>query len=133
MTVQLFRVILPVNDIERAAAFYSAIFSDPGKRVSEGRHYFDCGGTILACFDAKADGDDDAFAPNPEHLYFSVPDVEATYAACRAAGATFATGDVHDAPAGEIAVRPWGERSFYASDLFGNKFCFVDEATRFTG
>ena len=34
---------------------------------------------------------------------------------------------------GEIAERPWGERSFYATDPFGNKICFVDRATMFTG
>jgi hypothetical protein len=35
--------------------------------------------------------------------------------------------------AGAIVRRPWGERSFYAVDPFGNKLCFVDRATLFTG
>ena len=133
MSVKLFRVILPVTDIDKASDFYSCILGAPGKRVSDGRHYFDCGGTILACFDAKADGDDEVFTPNPEHLYFAVDDLDATYKACQKAGATFATGDVHDAPAGTISTRPWGERSFYISDPFGNRICFVDRATVFTG
>lgn len=30
-------------------------------------------------------------------------------------------------------VRPWGERSFYCRDPFGNGLCFVDEKTLFTG
>jgi hypothetical protein len=34
---------------------------------------------------------------------------------------------------GQIALRPWGERSFYAKDPFGNPICFVDEQTVFTG
>ena len=42
-------------------------------------------------------------------------------------------GDVHRDPAGKIAERPWGERSFYVEDPFGNKLCFVDRATMFTG
>lgn len=50
----LFRVILPVSDIEVAAAFYAGILGVPGDRVSPGRHYFPCGGTILACYDALA-------------------------------------------------------------------------------
>jgi catechol 2,3-dioxygenase-like lactoylglutathione lyase family enzyme len=58
-TPRLYRVILPVADLERAAAFYATVFGTPGVRVSPGRHYFDCGGTILACYDQVADGDDE--------------------------------------------------------------------------
>jgi catechol 2,3-dioxygenase-like lactoylglutathione lyase family enzyme len=133
MKPRLFRVILPVSDIEGAARFYSAVLGLPGIRVSGGRHYFDCDGTILACFDPRADGDPYDATPNPEWLYFAVDQIEATYDACRRAGATFAPGQVHGDPAGAIATRPWGERSFYVHDPFGNKLCFVDRATLFTG
>lgn len=133
MNPRLFRVILPVSDIHRAAEFYAAVLGSPGIRVSQGRHYFDCGGVILACFDPKADGDGYEAAPNPEWLYFAVMDIEKTYEACRASGAMFAPDDVHGDPAGKIARRPWGERSFYAFDPFGNKLCFVDEKTVYTG
>ncbi len=133
MAAILFRVILPVADIERAAKFYAAVLGEAGVRVSDGRHYFNCGGVILACFDPRADGDDYDARPNPEQIYFSVDDIEATYAACQKAGAKFATGDVHGDPAGQIAQRPWGERSFYVEDPFGNKLCFVDAATVFRG
>jgi hypothetical protein len=34
---------------------------------------------------------------------------------------------------GQIATRPWGERSFYTQDPFGNPLCFVDSNTLFTG
>ena len=132
MSAKLFRVILPVSDIHRAAQFYESVLGIRGFRVSDGRHYFDCGGVILACFDPRADGDDHDAKPNPEWLYFSVSDLDATYAACTKAGATFAPGDVHGDPAGQIAKRPWGERSFYIHDPFGNRLCFVDEATLFT-
>ncbi len=133
MSTRLFRVILPVSDIERAARFYAVVLGLPGERVSPGRHYFDCGGTILACFDPQADGDGYDPKPNPEEFYFSVDDLEATYAAAAKAGATLRKGDVHGDPAGKIATRPWGERSFYAQDPFGNKICFVDRSTLFTG
>lgn len=133
MATKLFRVILPVSNIERAARFYATVLGAPGVRVSAGRHYFDCEGVILACFDPAADGDGYAPQPNPEWLYFAVDRIEETYEACRAAGASFSTEDVHGAPAGEISTRPWGERSFYAEDPFGNKLCFVDRATTFVG
>ena len=94
---------------------------------------FDCGGTILACLDPPAEGDGEALPPNPDHLYFSVPDLESSYRAAREAGATFAPGEVHGDPMSEIHRRPWGERSFYVIDPFGNKICFVDQTTVFTG
>ena len=125
MRPKLFRVIVPVSDIERAARFYQAVLGMDGVRVSDGRHYFDCDGCILACFDPRADGDDYDPTPNPEWIYIAVGDLGAVYDACRRAGATFS--------AGEIAVRPWGERSFYVEDPFGNKVCFVDRESTFTG
>lgn len=36
-------------------------------------------------------------------------------------------------PLGEIARRPWGERSFYATDPFGNPLCFVGRDSVFRG
>jgi len=130
----LYRVILPVGDIERAAAFYAAVLGRPGRRVSPGRHYFDCEGVILACFDPQADGDGYSAKPNPEPLYFAVDDLPSTYEACRAAGAAFAAGSPPGVgPLGQIAKRPWGEESFYARDPFGNPLCFVSRTSVFTG
>ena len=40
--------------------------------------------------------------------------------------------DLHPG-AGQIVVRPWGERSFYVEDPWSNGLCFVDEKTLFTG
>jgi uncharacterized glyoxalase superfamily protein PhnB len=120
----LFRVILPVTDIEKAAAFYTRLLESTGRRVSPGRHYFQCGQTILACFDPQADGDDFTLPANPDHLYFSVANIEQTRALAAAAGATHVT---------DIKTQPWGERSFYCRDPFGNPICFVDASTVFTG
>jgi predicted enzyme related to lactoylglutathione lyase len=124
---RLYRVILPVTDIEQAAAFYSAVFGVPGRRVSPGRHYFPCGGTLLACYDPVADGDGDQggwhFHPN-QYLYFAVSDLETMLTHVTAAGGTV------DGP---IETMPWGERLFYARDPSSTPICFVDENTLFTG
>ncbi len=133
VSAKLFRVILPVSNLQKAADFYAAVLDTPGMKVSDGRHYFDCGGTILACFSPKEDGDSCEPRPNQDHLYFAVDDLEATYQRCLKAGAAFAEGEVHGDPAGAIAHRPWGERSFYIKDPFGNPICFVDRKTVYTG
>lgn len=131
---KLFRVVLPVNDIDSAARFYASVLGEKGKRVSPGRHYFDCEGTILACYDPRADGDGHGATPIPEPLYIAVDDLEATFRRAGEAGAVFSAEVVSDVgPLGEIAQRPWGERSFYATDPFGNPLCFVDRKTVFTG
>src|SRR5262245_64774974 len=85
--IRLFRVILPVSDIARAKEFYAALLDMPGAPVSNGRHYFGCGGTILACFDPRADGDPWDATPNPDHVYFAVDDLEAALTRARTAGA----------------------------------------------
>jgi catechol 2,3-dioxygenase-like lactoylglutathione lyase family enzyme len=131
--VRLFRVIMPVADIEVAARFYGTLLGKPGLRVSPGRHYFDCGGVILACFSPEADGDDRRATPNPEHVYFSMDELDAAFQrAERLGGLAKEMGDGGLAM-GRIERRPWGERSFYMSDPFGNKLCFVDAATVFSG
>jgi predicted enzyme related to lactoylglutathione lyase len=132
-SIRLFRVIMPVTDIERAAAFYAALFEQPGFRVSGGRHYFDCGGVILAVYDARADGDAEAVRSNPEHVYLAVPDLEAVFARAESVGGL--SKDMGDGglPMGAIARRPWRERSFYMYDPSDNPLCFVDEQSVFRG
>jgi len=125
MSAHLYRVILPVSDIEKAKTFYDTVLGMQGRRVSPGRHYFDCGGTILACYDPRADGDDWDAAPNTGHFYFAVDDLEEVFARCRELDFR----QIDDA----IVVQPWGERSFYATDPWGNQLCWVDRATVFTG
>ncbi len=126
-TPQLYRVILPVPDIEVATAFYAAVLGSPGQRVSPGRHYFDCGGTILACYDPVADGDGERggwrFHPF-QYIYLAVPELEATLGRVQAAGGTIDRG---------IETMPWGERMFYARDPLGSLLGFVDEQTLFRG
>ncbi len=125
---KLFRVILPVSDIEQAKTFYSLVLGMPGERVSPGRHYFDCGGTVLACYDPVADGDEheDGWKHHSrQYVYFAVPDLDATLERALQARATIVEGG--------IQRMPWGERMFWAKDPFGNPISFVDENTLFTG
>jgi predicted enzyme related to lactoylglutathione lyase len=130
---RLYRIVIPVGDLAATVPFYAALLDQPGFRVSDGRHYFPCDGVILALYDPRADGDDRTARPNFDHVYFAVADLEAVFArAQRAGGLSKQTGD-GGLPMGEIARRPWGERSFYMSDPFGNPLCFVDSASLFTG
>lgn len=132
--VKVFRILLPVSDIERAAAFYEAVLSQPGQRISPGRHYFDCEGVILACFDPVADGDEYEAMPLTEPIYIAVDDLEALFDRAQLAGAQFSDQEVPDVGVlGQIVKRPWGELSFYASDPFGNPLCFVSKESAFTG
>jgi predicted enzyme related to lactoylglutathione lyase len=127
---RLYRVVIQVSDIDRAAEFYTRLLGVSGKRVAKGRHYFYCDGVILGILDPRVEGSE--ARPMPDHIYFSISDLEVVHAVARDLGC-LASGTVHDASAGEIVERPWGERSFYAIDPFGNQLCFVDEKTIFTG
>ena len=127
----LFRIILQVSDLDKAAQFYASLLADEGRRIPRAsRHYFDCGPVILALVDVTAGGE--AAKPLPDHIYFAVNNLEDVHARASELGC-LSTDDVHGASAGEIVTRPWGERSFYVEDPWGNGLCFVDETTLFTG
>jgi len=121
----IFRIFSPVSDLAKGVVFYQRLLDDDGRPIRGGRHYFDCGPVILAVVETKG-------PPISDHIYFAVPNLEACHTRAKELGC-LETGEVHGAPAGEMIVRPWGERSFYARDPFGNGLCFVDEKTLFTG
>ncbi len=126
MEPKLYRMIFPVEDINIAEKFYSEILKQKGLRVSPGRHYFNLRGTILACYDPKADGDKQGnwkFHEN-QYIYISVTNLESVRNEMKKFDCKFL---------GEIEKMPWGETLFYANDLFGNPICLVDEKTIFTG
>lgn len=126
--MKLFRVIVPVGDIDAGAVFYGAVLHARGERVTSGRHYFDCGGTLLACLDAVADGDPEPLASNSGHVYLSTDEpLEDVRDRAARAGAMF------DDERGEIGRQPWGERSFYARDPWGNPFCVVEADSEYLG
>ena len=131
MAPTLYRIILQVDNLDKAEEFYGKLLGDRGRRIPRGsRHYIDCGPVILALVDVSAERLEPK--PLPDYIYFSVNDLEAVHQRAHALGC-LSTEDVHGASAGEIVKRPWGERSFYAYDPWGNGLCFVDEKTLFTG
>lgn len=131
MAPNLFRIILQVDDLDKAEKFYGVLLGDFGRRIPyASRHYIDCGPVILALVDPTPGGE--KVKPLPDKIYFAVSDLEKVFARATELGC-LSTDDVHGASAGEIVVRPWGERSFYVYDPWGNGLCFVDEKTLFTG
>ena len=64
-------------------------------------------------------------------LYFTVNDLEAIYE--RAKHLDCLSTESPHGPSGEICVRPWGERSFYALDRWDNPLCFVEAGTVYAG
>jgi catechol 2,3-dioxygenase-like lactoylglutathione lyase family enzyme len=127
----LFRIILQVSDLDKATEFYAKLLADEGRRIPRAsRHYFDCGPVILALVDVTAGGEE--AKPLPDYIYFAVNNLVDFHARASELGC-LSTDDVHGASAGEIVKRPWGERSFYVEDPWGNGLCFVDETTLFTG
>jgi len=127
----LFRVVVQVDDLEKATDFYATLLETPGRRIPRGsRHYFDCGPVIFAVIDVSAS--EKAAQPAPDNIYFAVNDLESFYQRASKLGC-LSTKGVHGESGGEMTVRPWGERSFYAVDPWGNPLCFVDDKTLFTG
>ena len=131
MAPRLFRIILQVSDLKQAATFYEKLLDDPGRTIPRAsRHYIDCGDVILALVDPS--GEEEELKPTADNIYFAVDNLEAVHARAKDLKC-LSEEDVHGDSAGEIVKRPWGERSFYAIDPWGNMLCFVDEKTLFTG
>lgn len=124
----VFRVSIEVAGINEATEFYSQLFDMPGKRHPGARHYFTFGDVIVAVLDVAAGGEKPQPCPT---LYFSVDDVNAVHVRAKKLNA-LATFMVHDEAAGDLVERPWGERSFYVTDQWGNELCFVEQGTEYT-
>ena len=134
MAPPLYRIILQVDNLDRAEEFYGKLLGDHGRRIhGASRHYIDCGPVILALVDVNGENIPGLQPkPLPDYIYFAVNDIEACYERARELQC-LSTEDVHGDSAGDLVTRPWGERSFYAHDPWGNGLCFVDESTLFTG
>jgi predicted enzyme related to lactoylglutathione lyase len=126
---QFFRLNIEVGDLKSAILFYAKLLGAQGRQQAGSRCYFECGPVTLQVLDVSSVG-----RPHPaaKALYFTVENLEAAFARAKALGC-LSREDVHDAPGGGIVVRPWGERSFYAEDPWGNPLCFVEEGTVYTG
>jgi catechol 2,3-dioxygenase-like lactoylglutathione lyase family enzyme len=125
----LFRLNVEVGHLDRAADFYGKLFGLAGRKQAGARVYFTCGPVTLQVVDVSTYG-----KPHPaaKALYFTVADLDAVFERAKALKC-LSKEDVHGTSGGEIAVRPWGERSFYADDPWGNPLCFVDAGTIYRG
>ena len=126
---QFFRLNVEVGNLESAISFYTTLLGIEGYKQAGSRCYFECGPVILQVLDVSSQRQ-----PHPaaKALYFTVNDLEAVYERAKSLHC-LADSDLHDAAAGGIVVRPWGERSFYAQDTWGNPLCFIEEGTVYTG
>jgi catechol 2,3-dioxygenase-like lactoylglutathione lyase family enzyme len=125
-TPRLFRLNIEVGSISAAHDFYSDLLGLEGSPQIGSRVYFDAGGVTLQVVET----------PTPhaaaKALYFEVRDLDALHR--RASDLNCLSKEqVHGTPAGEPLVRPWGERSFYADDPWGNPLCFVERGTIYAG
>jgi hypothetical protein len=116
---------------DEAARFYGELLGLDGRRQAGSRVYFDAGGVTLQVVDVSAMG---MGVPHPaaKALYFLVDDLDAVFARAKTLGC-LSQEIVHGARGGEITVRPWGERSFYAEDKWLNPLCFVEAGTVYPG
>ena len=126
---RLFRVTIEVADLDAATDLYRELLGADGDRHPGARHYFDCGDVIVAVIDVSQGGLSPT--PGPKSLYFAVDDVDAVHRRAAALD-VLAPYQVHGEPAGEVRERPWGERSFYAVDPWGNDLCFCQDGTLYT-
>ena len=126
---QFFRLNIEVGDLPSAISFYTDLLGIEGRKQAGARCYFKCGPVTLQVLDVSS-----SHQPHPaaKALYFTVRDLDAAF---ERAGALHCLSpeSVHDAPAGGIVVRPWGERSFYVEDPWKNPLCFVEEGTVYAG
>ena len=126
---QFFRLNIEVGDLVEAIAFYTKLLGVHGRKQPGHRCYFDCGSVTLQVVDVSSIGRP---YPAAKALYFSVNNLEAAFDRAKTLHC-LSRQEVHDAPAGGIVVRPWGERSFYVVDSWGNPLCFVEEGTVYRG
>ncbi|HSB29120.1 MAG TPA: VOC family protein, partial [Pyrinomonadaceae bacterium] len=100
----LYRIILQVDDLDKAEEFYGTLLADRGRRIPRaGRHYIDCGPVILALVDVTAE--ENKPKSLPDNIYFSVDDLEAIHARAKALNC-LSNEDVHGESAGDIVKRP---------------------------
>jgi catechol-2,3-dioxygenase len=126
---KLFRINVEVGNLDEAAEFYGQLFGFAGRLQAGSRCYFSCGAVTLQVVDVSS-----VRAPHPaaKALYFVVADLDAIFERAKALQC-LSPEVVHGEPGGQISVRPWGERSFYAEDKWHNPMCFVEECTIYPG
>src|SRR4030095_4752355 len=119
---RLFRLNIEGGELERAASFYAELLGQEGRLQMGARCFFRAGDVTLQVVAV------DRPQRAAKALYFAVGDLDEVHKRAAALGC-LSREMVHGTPACEAVVRPWGERSFYAEDPWGNPLCFVDEGT----
>jgi predicted enzyme related to lactoylglutathione lyase len=66
------------------------------------------------------DTHDTVMSPGQSQVYFAVEEFEALLSRVKSTPGRIVQ---------EIEKKPWGERTFGASDSFGNRLCFVDSTS----
>ena len=127
----LFRINIEVGNLDEADRFYGSLLGQNGRRQAGSRVYFSAGPVTLQVVDVSSMG---MGVPHPaaKALYFLVRDLDAVFRRAESLGC-LSKEMVHGVRGGEITVRPWGERSFYAEDKWLNPLCFVEEGTTYPG
>jgi predicted enzyme related to lactoylglutathione lyase len=127
---QFFRLNVEVGDLAAAQSFYETLFAAQGRGQPGTRFYLNAGPVALQVVDVTKFGG----TPHPaaKALYFTVSDLDAIHARASALGC-LSSETVHGVRGGDISVKPWGERSFYADDPWGNPLCFVEAGTVYAG
>jgi hypothetical protein len=122
---KLFRMNVEVGNLDEAVEFYSKLFGAVGRKQAGSRCYFNSGAVTLQIVDVSSVNE-----PHPaaKALYFIVDNLEAIFDRAKSLEC-LSQEDVHGQPGGQISVRPWGERSFYAEDQWKNPLCFVEAGT----
>ena len=125
----LFRINIEVGNLSEAVELYSKLFGLVGRPQAGSRCYFTCGPVTLQVVDVSS-----VRKPHPaaKSLYFVVNDLDAVFQRAESLNC-LSCEDVHGEPGGQISVRPWGERSFYAQDQWQNSLCFVEAGTGYPG
>jgi catechol 2,3-dioxygenase-like lactoylglutathione lyase family enzyme len=123
---QLFRVNIEVGDLAAARQFYGALLGAETRGQAGNRFYVNAGPVALQVVGV----------PSPhtaaKALYFNTANLDAVHERATALNA-LSREAVHGLAGGDISVKPWGERSFYANDPWGNPLCFVEAGTEYAG
>jgi extradiol dioxygenase family protein len=122
----LFRLNIEVGDLAEAVKFYATLLGQEGRLQAGSRCYFKAGAVTLQVIQIDP--------PHlvPKALYFVVDNLDEIHQ--RAATLNcLSTQSVHGTPGNNPMVRPWGERSFYCGDPWGNPLCFVQADTIYKG
>jgi predicted enzyme related to lactoylglutathione lyase len=121
MLVKLYKVVIPVSDLEQAKTYYLHLLGVNGRRMSPREYHYDCGNVVLCCRHPGSEGDPTPVSRSFQQVHLAVEDVEAVFEKAKTAG-----GCALDQ---EIRAEPWGDRSFVAQDPFGNTLVFSDQET----